>query len=116
MSTTLRIAVTLAAVLAIAAPALAEQPAGAAEQGAVTTPGATIGKGVAIVGACIAAAAAIIGGAVGISRIGRGCVESIARQPEASGAMFAPVIITAAMVEGGMLFAVVVCLLGVLLA
>jgi F0F1-type ATP synthase membrane subunit c/vacuolar-type H+-ATPase subunit K len=28
--------------------------------------------------------------------------------------MFAPMIVTAAMVEGGMLFAMVVCLLGVL--
>jgi F-type H+-transporting ATPase subunit c len=41
-------------------------------------------------------------------------VEAIARQPEASGTMFAPMIITAAMIEGTTLFAIVICLLSVL--
>jgi F-type H+-transporting ATPase subunit c len=116
MSTTWKLAVTFAATLAIAASAPAEQPAGAAERAAVAKPGATVGKALAVAGASIGAAAAVIGGAVGISRIGRACVESMARQPEASGAMFAPMLITAAMVESGMLFAVVVALLAVLLS
>jgi F-type H+-transporting ATPase subunit c len=74
----------------------------------------SISQGLGILGAAIGAALAAVGGAIGISRIGSVCVESIARQPEASGAMFAPMIITAAMIEGGMLFAIVVGLLGVL--
>ena len=69
------------------------------------------GKGLAILGACIGAGLAAIGGGLGVGRIGGGMVESIARQPEAAGAMFAPMIITAGMVEGGMLFAILVALI-----
>ena len=73
-----------------------------------------LAKGIAILGASIGASFCVVAGGLGIGRIGSICVEAIARQPEAAGAMFAPMIITAAMVEGGMLFAIVVCLLGVL--
>ena len=73
----------------------------------------TLAKGVAIIGICLGAGVAAIGGGISIARIGSACIESIARQPEAAGAMFAPMIITAAMIEGGMLFAIVVCLFGV---
>ena len=72
------------------------------------------GRGIAIVGACFGAGLCAIGGGYAIARIGSKCIESIARQPEAAGTMFAPMIVSAAMVEGGMLFAIVVCLLGVL--
>lgn len=68
----------------------------------------------AIIGACVGAGLCAIGGGLAIGHIGAKCIESIARQPEAANSMFAPMIITAAMVEGGMLFAIVVCLLGVL--
>jgi len=71
-------------------------------------------RGIAIVGACFGAGMCAIGGGYAIARIGSKCIESIARQPEAAGTMFAPMIVSAAMVEGGMLFAIVVCLLGVL--
>jgi|GEM_PF-553385 len=71
-------------------------------------------KALAIVGACLGAGLCAVGGGFGIARIGGNCIESIARQPEAAGPMFTPMIITAAMVEGGMLFAIVVCMLGVL--
>ena len=74
----------------------------------------TVAKALGIFGACMGAAGAAIGGGFGIARIGSRCVDAIARQPEAAGSMFAPMIVTAAMVEGGMLFAMVVCLLGVL--
>ncbi len=72
------------------------------------------GQGLAILGAGIGAGLAAIGGGLGIGRVGGSMVEAIARQPEASGSMFAPMIITAAMVEGTTLFAIVICLLGVL--
>lgn len=72
-------------------------------------------KGAAYFGACIGAALVIMGGAKGISRIGSGAVESMARQPEASANINVAMIITAAMIEGATLFAVVVCLLAVLL-
>jgi F0F1-type ATP synthase membrane subunit c/vacuolar-type H+-ATPase subunit K len=40
----------------------------------------------------------------------------MARQPEASGSIFTSVVVVAAMIEGGMLFAIVVCLWGVIAA
>lgn len=69
---------------------------------------------IAIVGGCIGAGACAIGGGYAIAMIGSKCIESIARQPEAAGTMFAPMIVSAAMVEGGMLFGIVVCMLAVL--
>jgi F-type H+-transporting ATPase subunit c len=74
----------------------------------------TVGQGLAILGACIGAGFAAIGGGIGIGRVGGSMLDAIARQPEASGTLFSPMIITAAMIEGGMLFAIVICLLGVL--
>jgi F-type H+-transporting ATPase subunit c len=67
----------------------------------------TAGQGLAAVGAGLA----VIGGALGIGLIGKGAVESIARQPEASGPIATNMILTAALVEGATLFAVVVGLL-----
>lgn len=66
-------------------------------------------------GGAIGAGLAVIGGAYGIGRIGGAAVESIARQPEAGGAIQTAMIITAAMIEGAALFAVIVGLLAVLL-
>lgn len=61
------------------------------------------GKGV---GAGLAAGLAVIGGGLGIGKIGSSAVESIARQPEASGTIGTNMIIAAALVEGATLFAV----------
>jgi F-type H+-transporting ATPase subunit c len=60
--------------------------------------------GMAVVGAGLA----IIGAGIGIGRIGGSTVESIARQPEAAGQMFTPMIITAAMIEGAAFFVIIV--------
>lgn len=65
-------------------------------------------------GAGIGAGLVLMGGGAGIGRIGGSAVESMARQPEAAGTINTAMLITAAMVEGATLFAVVVCLLGVL--
>lgn len=64
-------------------------------------------------GGAIGAGMVIIGGAAGISRIGASAVESMARQPEAAGQINTAMIITAALIEGATLFAVVVTLLAV---
>jgi len=97
-----------------AAPAHAQAGAGAnaaaAKDGSfLTTDGAKK------LGGAIGAGLAVMGGAAGIGRIGGSAVESIARQPEAGGPINTAMIITAAMVEGATLFAVVVGLLAVLL-
>ena len=68
---------------------------------------APIGKMGAALGAGIAAIAA----GIGIGQIGKAAVESIARQPEASGSIPTNMILTAAFIEGVALFAIVVCLL-----
>lgn len=68
-------------------------------------------KGAAYLGAAIGAGLVIIGGGYGIGRIGSAAVESMARQPEAAGSISTALIISAAMIEGATLFAVVVCLL-----
>jgi F-type H+-transporting ATPase subunit c len=65
-------------------------------------------------GGSIGAGLVLMGGAAGIGRIGGSAVESMARQPEASGNISTAMIITAAMIEGATLFGVVVGLLAVL--
>lgn len=64
------------------------------------------------IGAGLAAGLAVLGAGMGIGRIGGSAVESIARQPEMAGKIFINMILTAALIEGVALFAVVVGLLG----
>lgn len=65
-------------------------------------------------GGAVGAGLASIGAGIGIGLIGKGAVESIARQPEASGDIRANMILTAALIEGVALFAVIAGLLAVL--
>jgi F-type H+-transporting ATPase subunit c len=58
-------------------------------------------------GGAIGAGLAAIGAGIGIGQIGRGAVEAIARQPEATNDIRANMILTAAFVEGVALFAVI---------
>jgi len=57
----------------------------------------------------------IIGGGRGIGNIGSSAVESVARQPEAANDIRGLGVLLAAFIEGGMLFGVVVLLLGIFL-
>lgn len=91
--------IKLAALVVMASPAMA------LAQGAAT--GVTTGQGLGALGAGLA----VIGGGIGIGMIGKGAVESIARQPEAKGPIGTNMILAAALVEGATLFAVVVGLL-----
>ncbi|MGM9788624.1 MAG: F0F1 ATP synthase subunit C [Candidatus Cryptobacteroides sp.] len=70
------------------------------------------GIGKAIFG--LAAAAAAFAAALGISKIGKSALEAGARQPEYAGKYQMIAIIVGALVEGACLFAILVCLLGVL--
>ena len=65
-------------------------------------------------GGAIGAGLAAIGAGIGIGQIGKGAVESIARQPEASNEIRANMILTAALIEGVALFAVIAGVLAVL--
>lgn len=62
-------------------------------------------------GAAIGAGLAAIGAGIGIGRIGGSAMESIARQPESTGDIRANMIVAAALIEGAVFFAIVVCLL-----
>ncbi len=61
--------------------------------------------------AAIGAAIAVVGAALGIGKIGGNAMEAIARQPEAANKVQTAMIISAALIEGVALFAVVVALL-----
>ena len=69
------------------------------------------GKAAGAIGAGIAALAA----AWGIGRIGASAMESIARQPESAGNIRTSMIIIGALVEGACLFAILACLLAVVM-
>lgn len=89
----------------------AAEPAGAAKEEQATF---LTTEGARKLGGAVGAGLVIMGGAAGIGRIGGSAVESMARQPEASGNISTAMIITSAMIEGATLFAVVVGLLAVL--
>lgn len=103
------IALGFVLMFASVAPVHAQAGAGAANAGQagglITTDGARKAGG------ALGAGLALLGGGLGIGRIGGSAVESIARQPEAAGQISTAMIITAALIEGAMLFAVVVGLL-----
>jgi F-type H+-transporting ATPase subunit c len=72
-------------------------------------------SGIAKLGGGIGAGLAAIGAGIGIGLIGGHAMEGIARQPEASGDIRTNMIIAAALVEGVALFAVILCLLAIVL-
>ena len=51
----------------------------------------------------------IVGLSLGIGLIGKGAMEAISRQPEASSKIQTAMIIAAALIEGAALFAIVIC-------
>lgn len=62
-------------------------------------------------GAAIGAGLSAIAAGIGIGKIGASAMESIARQPESTGDIRANMIVAAALIEGAVFFAIVVCLL-----
>ena len=64
---------------------------------------------VGTISAAFGIAVAVIGAALGIGQIGKAAVDGIARQPEAGGDIRTTMIISAAVIEGVALFAIVVC-------
>ncbi len=80
---------TLGLLLAVASPAAAQTTSAVPPQ---------IGAGLAVIGA-----------ALGIGMLAKGAVESVARQPDASGTIQTLMIIAAALIEGLAFYAVIVC-------
>lgn len=103
-------------ILAMAALALLLWPAAASAQAPETGPGVTdspllTDAGAKALGAGIGLGLIIIGAGRGIGAIGSHAVDAIARQPEAGGRIFTSMIISAALIEGATLFAIVVALI-----
>ena len=73
--------------------------------------GAVLGKVAGAIGAGIAAIAA----AFGIGKIGSSAMEAIAHQPESAGNIRTAMIIIGALVEGACLFAIIACLMAIVL-
>lgn len=90
-----------------AAPAAAAQDAAPADNTEVAAPVDKMYKQFAPIGCGII----IFGAGFGIGKIGGSAVESMARQPEAAGAIQTAMILAAALVEGATLFALVICLI-----
>ncbi len=65
----------------------------------------------AYLGGGIGAGLAVIGAGIGIGRLAGSALESIGRQPEATGEIRTTMIIAAALVEGVALFGLVICIL-----
>ncbi len=73
-----------------------------------------LGLGLAILGSAIGCGLAVIGGGLGIGKLCGSAMEGMARQPEMASRLFTTMLISAALIEGIALFAIVICLLGVL--
>lgn len=69
----------------------------------------TTGSGLDVLGAALGISVAVLAAGWGIGKIGTAAMEGIARQPEAAGDIRMNMIISAALIEGVALFAVVVC-------
>ncbi len=74
----------------------------------------TVGS-IANAGGAIGAGLAAMGAGLGVGQIGKGAVEAIARQPEALNDIRSNMILTAALVEGAALFAIIVGFLAMVL-
>ncbi len=96
-------------VAAVAGLCLCGTAAAAAPGGETALAGLLLGQyDLSGLGAGLAAGLGVVGAGIGIGRIGGSAVEAIARQPEMAGRIFINMILTAALVEGVALFAVIV--------
>ncbi len=71
--------------------------------------------GLGLLAAGLGAAIVVVGAGLGIGKLAAAALEAIGRQPEAAGDIRGAMIIMAALIEGVALFAIVVCLLLVVL-
>ena len=105
MNSFVKIAAMCVAVLVLtAAPALAQGAAAGGGSSFSMNLGAAIGAGIVMLGA-----------GFGIGRIGGSAVESMARQPEVANKVQAAMIVSAALIEGATFFALIVCILQIVL-
>ena len=104
----------LLAVVASPALLLAETPAAEKPADAKAVAAAPAANWNILAGAAFGAGLVTLGAGYGIGRIGSCAVESMARQPEVANNIQTAMLITAAMIEGVALLAVVGCLVNLL--
>ena len=109
MSKTVKVAMMLLVVACVSGVVMGEESEAATKPAEVQSEG--IVGSITVLAGCLGAAACAIGGGLAIARLASTCIESMARQPEAAGSMFLPMIIAAGMIEGAILFAILVCLM-----
>ena len=63
----------------------------------------------------VSAALAAVAAAWGIGKIGSSAMEAIARQPESAGNIRTAMLIIGALVEGACLFAIIACLMAIVM-
>ncbi len=101
----LSVALALCALVTMASPLFAADPAPATATPAATDSGSMSGRGM---GAGIGAGLAIVGAGLGIGLIGYAALSGIARQPEQAGKIQVNMIVMAALVEGAAIIALLV--------
>lgn len=112
------LAMLMGPVVAIGAEAAPAAPAAAAAAVEATAGGFYFfppGRPTTAFGITVGLGLIIIGAGKGIGAIGSHATDAIARQPEAGGRIFTTMIISAALIEGVTLFAIVVALLTMIL-
>jgi len=72
-------------------------------------------EGIASAGGAVGAGIAALGAGVGVGQIGKGALESIARQPEVANDIRSNMILAAALVEGVALFGVIAGILAIVM-
>ena len=72
-------------------------------------------EGIASAGGAVGAGIAALGAGVGVGQIGKGALESIARQPEVAIDIRSNMILAAALVEGVALFGVIAGILAIVM-
>jgi F-type H+-transporting ATPase subunit c len=94
------------ALLLFSTPAFAQEEPVEGEAAAATADGFSMN-----LGSALGAGIVIVGAGLGIGRIGGQAVEGMSRQPEAAGSIQTAMIISAALIEGVTLLALIVCLI-----
>jgi len=108
-----RAVLAFSVVLAMSTVVLAQNESDESAPAADAAPAAAAAAdpGGSLIPAAVGAGLAIIGAGYGIGKIGSSAVESIARQPEAGGAIQTAMIISAALIEGAAFFALIICII-----
>lgn len=110
----IRMLVLMVAVLCVAAPAMAQDPANPNPAPPTEPTAVAPTQAFSIyLGAAIGTGLVMLGAGVGIGKIGSSAVESMARQPEVAGGIQTAMIIAAALIEGATFFALVVCMMSI---